>query len=195
MTRSLYCGLGLQTSIYHFSDVANGGIISTPLSLYWFSSSEITLRASIAPGWGKSSRNDIEVNFQQPRYIHGVLSGSRTFITDNSSRFQFPITLDLLMAPGKQEMFNIIFGGGVYYEKETMQGMWSDTEKDDKVEYTSWEPQLRTGFGFMIPNSVGATFIEFNLNALKHDDSGKTPTISNNSETSVQFGASLSLLF
>ncbi len=195
MTRSLYCGIGINGRIHDFSGLGSAGAVSPTLSLYWFSPANVKLRTSIAPSWGKSSGSDIDVNFQQPRYVDGILDGSRTFITDNTSLFQFPLSLDLLIAPGDQEFFNIIIGGAMAYEKEIMSGTWSDTNKDEAVEYTSWEPQLRTGLGIMVPNKVGAILIELNLNVLTHDDSGETPTLSNNSETSILVGGSFSILF
>ncbi len=195
MTRSLYCGIGINGRIQEFSGLGSAGVVSPSLSIYWFSPSILKLRTSIAPSWGKSSGSDIDVNFQQPRYVDGVLTGSRTFITDNASLFQFPLSLDLFITPGDQEFFSLIIGGAMAYEKETMNGTWSNTGKDDSVEYTSWEPQLRTGLGIMVPNKVGAILIELNLNVLAHDDSGETPTLSNNGETSIQAGGSFSILF
>jgi len=192
MGRSLYGSVGLGGYYHNYEDLGSGGLFSPTVALYWFSPVALKLRLRVSPAWGEYS---IEVDFEQPRYINDTLNVSRTFFTDSATLFQLPICVDMLLAPGNQEFFNIVFGGGVSYSEEKMEGVWSDTKITDVLFDTSWDPKINVGFALMVPNSWGAFLLECSVSSIFHDNEGQVPTLSDNSSYSIHVGGTVSILF
>lgn len=192
MLRSVYGSVGLGGAYHDYATHGQGGVFSIPVGIYWFSPLSVTLRLSATPGWGGYTP---EVDYVQDRYINGSKNGTRTFVTDHATTFQIPLVGDLLVAPGNQEVFNIILGGGVNYRKEKMSGIWNETTLTETIVDNSWEPVVHGGLGLMAPTARGALFLEVNMKVFFHDNEGIHPTLSDNSASSFQFGGALSILF